>query len=880
MQYLMKYLIHLITQRFTLWASEFILMLTLLGIPCGASEPIHQAKPKIQKLGTIDIDLVETTPIVFKGKLYRFEYVRQRYWANKTGDSYFRFIDHETGQATPAFAKGYHLGSAFVDNDKVYVSCVSIWDAPNIELFTSSDLSTWEHRTIIERPGFGIFNTSICKTDQDYVLMYEIGKPPEFSGHRFTSLFARSKDMLNWQLLPPECNYAKDRYTAPHCLRYLDGWFYNFYLEAHEGYEMRVVRSKDFIHWEKSPLNPVLQFSEDDKKIANENFTAQQRGKIAQAKNINNSDIDFCEYQGRLIINYSWGNQHGVEFLAEAVFQGDQDTFLRSWFPEMTAHPAADLVITNAKIVTIDKEHPRAEAVAFKGEFIMAVGSNDTLEKYVQKGLSKKIDARGRLVVPGFNDAHIHFSDIDPDYIDLRYITDPKIITEKVKAAVANVRPGELIRGGRWEHEMFHNKQWPTKELIDPVAPNNPVVLSRADGHSVLVNSYVIRNSGITKDTPDPYGGEIQRDPVTGEPTGIFKERAQGLLKYGDKPVHRTPEEQQARRMRGWQAAFDMARKNGVTSMQLPPGGDFDIYHKFQDMDKLTARVYIGGPLTDDEEKLKRYAELQKRYPKDGNWIRFGYLKGFIDGTLGSGTALFFDPYIDAPDKTGLPMMPYEKLEQLVLNADKLGFQIGIHAIGDEGNHWVLNAYEKARQMNGDRDRRHRIEHAQVLHPDDIPRFAALGVVASMQPTHCITDKRFAEKRIGKERCKGAYAWQRLLDAGAAIAFGTDYPVEPIDPLEGLYAAVTRKDRAGEPGDGWFPTQKLSMEKAIELYTLGSAYAEFMEGRKGMIKVGYLGDVVIFNEDLMTLPHERIMSAKVDYTIVGGKVVYQRDEAQ
>jgi predicted amidohydrolase YtcJ len=223
--------------------------------------------------------------------------------------------------------------------------------------------------------------------------------------------------------------------------------------------------------------------------------------------------------------------------------------------------------------------------------------------------------------------------------------------------------------------------------------------------------------------------------------------------------------------------------------------------------------------------------------------------------------------------------MPYEELEKLVVTADKAGFQIGIHAIGDRANNWVLNACEKAQQFNGRRDSRHRIEHAQVLQNDDIYRFASLGIIASMQPTHCITDKRFAEKRIGMERCQGAYAWQSLLDAKASIAFGTDYPVEPISPLEGLYAAVTRKDRAGEVGDGWFPGQKLSMEKAIELYTLGSAYAEFMEDRKGMIKSGYLGDVVIFNNDLMTIPHDQIMRTKVDYTIVGGKVVYKRKEA-
>jgi predicted amidohydrolase YtcJ len=348
--------------------------------------------------------------------------------------------------------------------------------------------------------------------------------------------------------------------------------------------------------------------------------------------------------------------------------------------------PAADLVIINAKVVTIDKDNPRAQAVAFKGETIIAVTSNECIEKYIKEGISKVIDAEGRLVVPSFNDAHVHFNFIDPDYIDLRYTKDPSIITKKVAEAVAKARPRELIRGGHWEHEMFHDRQWPSKELIDPVAPNNPVVVFRADGHSVLVNSYVIRNSGITSQTPDPFGGEIQRNPVTAEPTGIFKETAMGLLKYGEVPVHRTAEQQQERLMRGWQAAFDMAAKNGVTSIQLPPGEGVDVYQKFKDMDKLTLRVYFGGRFTADEQKLKHYAELQKKYPRDGNWIRFGYLKGFIDGTLGSGTALFYEPYVDVPETTGLPMMPREEFEQMVLTADKAGFQMGIHAIGDRGN--------------------------------------------------------------------------------------------------------------------------------------------------------------------------------------------------
>lgn len=540
--------------------------------------------------------------------------------------------------------------------------------------------------------------------------------------------------------------------------------------------------------------------------------------------------------------------------------------------------PYADLVIKNAKIITIDEKNPRAEAIAVKGEFIIAVTSNKNIDQYIKEGTTKVIDAKGRLVIPGFNDAHAHFGSINPDYIDLRYITDPKIITERVKEKIAKAKPGELIRGGNWEHEMFYNKQWPTKELIDPVSPNNPVALSRADGHSVLVNSYVIKKSGITKDTPDPFGGEIQKDPETGEPTGIFKETAKQLLKYGAVKVKRTTEEEEERLMKGWQAAFDMAAKLGVTTVQLPPG-QFKMYQKFRDMGKLTLRVYVGQPLPKDEKQLERYVELQKKYAPEDNWIRFGYLKGFIDGTLGSGTMLVFKPFEDEPDKTGLAMMPYEELERRIIAADKMGFQVGIHAIGPKANRWILNAFEKSQEVNGKRDSRHRSEHAQILALDDIPRFSKLGVIASMQPTHCITDKRFAEKRIGLERCKGAYAWRRLLDVGARIAFGTDYSVEPLDPLEGLYASVTRKDRAGEPGPGWFPDQKLTMEEAIKLYTLGSAYAEFMEGRKGMIKKGYLSDMVIYDKDLMKIRPEEIMKALVDYTIVGGKVVYKREGA-
>jgi hypothetical protein len=534
----------------------------------------------------------------------------------------------------------------------------------------------------------------------------------------------------------------------------------------------------------------------------------------------------------------------------------------------------ADLVVINGKVFTIDEENPVAQAIAIKGETILAVGTTKEISGYIDQNITKIINAGGRLVLPGFNDAHVHFGPLDPDYVELRYTTDPYVITEKVKIQVARSKPGELIRGGHWEHEMFSDKKWPSRDLIDKVSPNNPVILSRADGHSVLVNSYVLKASGITKSTPDPFGGEIQKDPVTGEPTGILKENAAGLVKAGAVKAERTTEEENERTWQGYLLALKEARELGVTSVQIPGSADFDAYNKLQIDGELTSRIDIGRSLTADTLLLKQYSELQKLFPGEGNWIRFGYLKAFIDGTIGSGTALMFEPFTDNPGTSGLAMMPYEEFENMVVTADKYGFQIGVHAIGDKGNNWTLNAYQKAQEVNGKRDSRHRDEHAQTLLLSDIPRFARLGVIASMQPTHCISDKKFCEKRIGSERAKGAYAWKSLADAGAILAFGTDYQVEPLNPMEGLYAAVTRKERLGEEGEGWFPKEKVSIEKAIEYYTLGGAYAQFMENRKGVIKTGYLADIVITDKDLLTIPENEIMKTRIDYTITGGKVVY------
>ena len=534
----------------------------------------------------------------------------------------------------------------------------------------------------------------------------------------------------------------------------------------------------------------------------------------------------------------------------------------------------ADMVIINAKVLTIDKVNPSAQAIAIKGEYIIAVGTSSQISAMIDKGKTKVIDAHGRLVIPGFNDAHVHFGPLDPDYIELRYTTDPSVITKKVKEQVARSQPGELIKGGHWEHEMFLDKKWPTKELIDNASPVNPVILSRADGHSVLVNSFVLKASGITKSTPDPFGGTIQKDSVTGEPTGILKENAMELIKSGETKRVRTAKEEKASIWYGYLLALKEARELGVTSVQVPGSADFEAYEKLQKVGELTCRIDIGKSLTADPILLKNYLKLKEEYPKEGNWIRFGYLKGFMDGTIGSGTALMFEPFNDNPSTSGLALIQYDEMEKMIITADKMGFQIGVHAIGDKGNNWVLNAYEKAEKVNGKHDSRHRIEHAQTLQPSDIPRFAMLGIIASMQPTHCISDKKFCEKRIGPERAKGAYAWKSLADAGTIIAFGTDYQVEPLNPMEGLYAAVTRKDRLGEDGEGWHPEQKIKMDEAIKFYTLGSAYSQFMEDRKGMIKKGFLADIVIVDKDLLIIPENEIMKTKVDYTITGGRVVY------
>jgi len=539
-----------------------------------------------------------------------------------------------------------------------------------------------------------------------------------------------------------------------------------------------------------------------------------------------------------------------------------------------TSQTPADLVLLNGAIFTADKANPSAQALAITGNRITAVGTDDDIEKYVREGITRVIGLDGRFVVPGFNDAHCHLVSVGAalETVNLDGVNRPERVRELVAERVAGLKPGEPVIGRGWDHTLFPGQQWPTRELIDDVTQDNPVFLSRVDGHSLLINSYVLKKSGITRETPDPEGGKIVRDPATGEPTGVLKENAMGLAQrseYGEGDDPETAE-------RHLRLALELAASLGVTSVSHISRGDERLLEKFAGEGRLTARISYCPPLPEDQAKLDEYEALVQKwqaYPT----LRLGFLKDFIDGTLGSATAALFEPYADDPSTSGVLVEEVEQLQRKVLAADKRGFQIGVHAIGTRGNRIVLDAYEKAITVNGRRDSRHRVEHAQILTAPDLPRFAQIGVIASMQPTHCITDKRFAELRLGPERCRYAYAWRSVIAAGGRIAFGTDAPVEPLDPLEGLYAAVTRKDRAGEEGPGWIPEEKISMAEALKLYTLGSAYAEFQENQKGSITSGKLADLAVLSRNLLQAAENEIMSTKVDYTVFDGQVVYSRD---
>ena len=531
--------------------------------------------------------------------------------------------------------------------------------------------------------------------------------------------------------------------------------------------------------------------------------------------------------------------------------------------------PAADLIITNAKIWTVDKTRPQAESLAVLRDRIVAVGSSTEVDAW-HGPHTKVIDAQGKLLLPGFNDSHVHFVDGGDhlQQVQLKDAASPQEFAHRIEERAKNTPKGEWITGGDWDEQKWSPANLPTKELVDPVTPNVPVWVNRYDGHESLANSVTLQLANITAKTPDPPGGEIVRD-AQGNPTGVLRDAAQDLVFKVMPPMSRE------HRMRAIRRALEHAASLGVTSVQHmnPEYDDVKIYAELAEKGTLTARIYVA-PM---ETAWRDQAKIGVRHAFGTPFLRMGAVKGYADGSLGSETAYFFDPFTDAPNSHGLlsdEMHPISGMRQRLQAADAAGLQLCIHAIGDRAISTILDIFEQIEKANGKRDRRWRIEHSQHMAAKDFVRYARLGVIASVQPYHAIDDGRWAEKRIGPDRIKRTYAFRTFLDNGVRLALGTDWSVAPLSPMWTIYAAVTRATLDGKNPGGWVPEQKLTVAEAVEAYTMGSAYAEFQEKEKGSITAGKLADFVVLSDDIFKIPPAAIKDVRVEATFVGGKVVY------
>jgi predicted amidohydrolase YtcJ len=528
----------------------------------------------------------------------------------------------------------------------------------------------------------------------------------------------------------------------------------------------------------------------------------------------------------------------------------------------------ADLVVLNANVHTGNPAQPKAQAIAVSGNKIIAVGTDAQIRTLVGRK-TRLIDAGGKLIVAGFNDAHVHFLETGQQLssVDLRSAKTPQEFVQRIKDFAAKSPKGRWILGGQWDHENWTPNNLPTAALIDAATPDNPVFINRLDGHMSLANSLAMKLAGVDKNVKDVAGGEIVRD-VSGNPTGIFKDAA---TVYIDKVIPAPSFEQQ---VEAALAMTDHAASLGVTSVQdMSAGTNVGAYQELLRRGTLKTRVYGCSPLND----YKRWENTGVRYAFGDSMLRVGCLKGYADGSLGSTTAWFFDPYLDAPNSSGLAMADVTTMmRQTIQDADKTGLQVRIHAIGDRANATILDHYQAVDKANGSNERRFTIEHAQHLRQEDIKRFGAMKVVASMQPFHILDDGRWAWKRLDERRLKGTYAFRSLLDSGAVLAFGSDSPVAPLNPLFGVYGAVTRRTLDDKNPNGWIPEQKISVEEAVRGFTWGSAYAEFQENWKGTLEVGKLADFVVLSDDIFTIDPVKIKDVMVLKTIVDGKIVFER----
>jgi predicted amidohydrolase YtcJ len=536
--------------------------------------------------------------------------------------------------------------------------------------------------------------------------------------------------------------------------------------------------------------------------------------------------------------------------------------------PDSSAAPRpADLVVYG-RVWTGDSIRPWAAAVAVEGEKIVAVG--DSAEMARRGGPSTRIlGGRNVMVTPGFMDGHTHFLDggFQLTSVDLRDANSPREFIRRLKEYAARLKPGEWITGGDWDHERWPGAPLPERSWIDSVTPKNPVFVERLDGHMALANSVALRLAKVDRSTRDIPGGSIVRDKQ-GSPTGILKDEAQN-------PVQAViPDPSISQSDSALKRAMDWAASKGVTAVATVyvPWYEVAALRRAHARNALTIRVSVYVPLSD----WRSMADTVRVHGAGDEWLRVAGVKGYVDGSLGSTTALFYEPYNDSPETSGLMVTPEDSLRTWIGRADSAGLQVVVHAIGERANGLLLEIFDSVARAHGPRDRRFRIEHAQHLRRRDIGRIAQTGVIASMQPYHAIDDGRWAEKRIGPERIKTTYAFRSLLDAGARLAFGSDWTVAPLDPILGIYAAVTRRTLDGKHPGGWVPDEKITAQEALRAYTAGNAYGMYAEKTLGKLVPGSLADIVVLDRDLTRVRPETIEDAQVLTTVVGGKVVYSK----
>ncbi len=537
-------------------------------------------------------------------------------------------------------------------------------------------------------------------------------------------------------------------------------------------------------------------------------------------------------------------------------------------FISCTQQKPADRIYINAKIWTGDSANDRATAIAIKDSAIIYVGNDYN----AYKGSNTQIiDVDGKMIVPGFTDNHTHF--LGGGYqlasVNLRNAKTQQDFISILKEYATAHNDNRWIQGGDWDHEAWGGNL-PTKNWIDSVTGNHPVFINRYDGHMSLANSIALKLAGIDKNTANPAGGEIVKDPKTGEPTGVLKDEATNLVTNVIPPPSQNELDECLER------AVQHAFEHGVTQVHdmSTYGGwpDMATYRKAHANNKLDLRIYSFVP-------LRTWAKLDSFVKKEGwgdDMLRWGGLKGFVDGSLGSTTAWFYKPYLDAPTKTGLQVTDTILLRKWILSADSAGLHIATHAIGDRANDFILSVYEEAENKNPGKDHRFRVEHAQHLTPIAIQKFATLHVIPSMQPYHAIDDGKWAFKRLDSARLKGTYAFKSLLAEGANVTFGSDWTVAPLDPIAGIYAAVTRRTLDDKNPNGWLPDQKISVEQALKCYTANNAYAGFQENKLGKLKVGMLADFIVLSDDILSIAPEKIRDIKVLRTVVNGKEVFVR----